>query len=114
MHNFFFAFSVKHLGPIIRGIQTEMVRRDCGAIRMDSSNYHRRCSFHHFNLLLRTLVVPRLQVKHSILRIQAVSFFFIHFMRVGCNLEYGNLENGKLEKSNGYLEFSLKNGNLEN
>jgi len=48
-------------------------------------------------------------------------------LRVGCNLEYGNLENGKLEtiliskitatgiskKSNGYLEFSLENGNLE-
>jgi len=48
-------------------------------------------------------------------------------MRVGFNLEYGNLENGKLEtiliskitamgiskKSNGKLEFSLENGSLE-
>ncbi len=91
MPNFFFAFSVKHLGPIICGIQTEMVRRDCGAIRMDSSNYHRRCSFHHFNLLLRTLVVPRLQVKHSILRIQGVSFFFIHFIFVSVSLTHSGV-----------------------
>ncbi len=46
---------------------------------------------------------------------------------IGFNLEYGDLENGSLEailiskikamgiskKSDGYLEFSLENGNLE-
>ncbi len=91
MHNFFFAFSVKHLGPIIRGFQTEMVRRYFGAIRLDFCRHNRRCSFHHFILLLRTLVVPRLQVKHSILRIQAVSFFFVHFNFVSVSLTHSGV-----------------------
>ena len=62
------------------------------------------------------------------------NFIFVKYAINWCNylvkvinLEYGNLENGKLEniliskitpmgiskKSNGYLEFSLENGNLE-
>jgi len=36
------------------------------------------------------------------------------FTRGGCNLECGKLANGKSEKSNGKLEFSLENGYLEN
>jgi len=67
-------------------------------------------------------------------RIEASSYFNIflptcfamilsgHFLWIGFNLEYGNLEAiliskitamGISKNSNGYLEFSLENGNLE-